>query len=206
MNHKINSVQMLYEDASKLYNSNVIGEGDFSADSILSCISTSIDILKANWEGKDAGTQIQNVISIYNSMVNVRNSLAALASEASKVAEKYRQIQNANGAGFDDFEIIQFEVKTRMEDYVDNRDTININQQVLLAKTRLEKANDSVDSFLEETKRYYAEIMDNWVSGPGREIAQDKFDEFIVNSQNYKDLLTQVCLKISEALNNYTMQ
>jgi len=205
MDHKINSVQMLHDDALKLYNNVVIGDGDFSADTILNSILSAINILKSNWEGKDAGIQIQNIITVYNSMIEIRNSLANLAVESSSVASKYRQIQNMNGAGFDEFEVITADNKPIIEVYNDTRDTVNINNEVTNAKTRLEKANDSIDGFVSEVKSSYEEIMDNWVMGPGRDVAQEKFELLIVNSQSYKDKITEVCLKIATALNNYSI-
>ena len=78
MNHKVNNVQMLHEDAMYMYNTLVMG-GDSSADSILYNLSQGIENLKTNWKGKDAGYRIQDVIGVHNAMVTVRNALAQLA-------------------------------------------------------------------------------------------------------------------------------
>ena len=130
MNHKVNSVQALHDDAYGLYNNVVVGSGDYSADTIIMNLSSGIQILKGCWEGKDAGTQINNVITVYNAMIGVRNALAALASESSKVASNYREIQNSNGAGLEDLNIITYESKVFLDTYTDEADTIDINAEV----------------------------------------------------------------------------
>ena len=65
MNHRVNNVQQLYDDANSLYNNVVLG----TADIIINDLSQGITTLKSCWEGKDAGVQIQNVVEVYNAMV-----------------------------------------------------------------------------------------------------------------------------------------
>ena len=54
MNHKVNNVQMLHDDAMYLHNNLVVG-GEAGADSILNSLNQAIENLKANCKGKDAG-------------------------------------------------------------------------------------------------------------------------------------------------------
>ena len=75
-----------------------------------------------------AGYRIQEVIGVHNAMVSVRNALAQLAVDSSKVAANYREIQNANGAGLDTLSTLNYELKNRLGDYSDTADTIDINQ------------------------------------------------------------------------------
>ena len=62
MNHEVNSVQVLHDDAYALYNNVVIGAGEYSADTIIGNLGSGIEILKNFWKGKDAGVQIENVV------------------------------------------------------------------------------------------------------------------------------------------------
>ena len=94
MNHKVNSVAQLHEDAVALYNNAVVGGNNTSADSIIANIMAGINNLKGCWEGKDAGTQIQNLVVVHNAMVEIRNALGELAVDSSKIAANYREIQN----------------------------------------------------------------------------------------------------------------
>lgn len=204
MNHKVNSVQALHDDAYGLFNNVVIGGGDYSADTIITNLASGIQILKGCWEGKDAGVQINNIVKVHNAMVGIRNSLAALAVESAKIAANYREIQNANGAGLEAFGPLNCENRTIMEEYTDVRDTINISPEANNGKMKIDAANGSMDSFISEVKRYYNAIMDNWTMGTGREQAQESFDTFLANSNQYKETLSAASGSISTAVQNYT--
>ena len=53
MNHKVNSVQNLFDDARNLY-VNVVTGGASSGDAIINNLQRGIEILKSCWAGKDA--------------------------------------------------------------------------------------------------------------------------------------------------------
>ena len=134
MDHRVVNVQDLYEDAVALYNDVVCGK----ADTIIDSLARAIEILKNSWEGMDAGVQINNVVDVYNAMAKIRNVLATLAKDSSFVASKYREIQNANRAGYEDLAVLTVgSEKTAMEPYSDPRDTININSDALNGKNLL---------------------------------------------------------------------
>lgn len=204
MNHKVNSVQTLHDDAMALYNNVVIGGADTSAETLINNLNSGIQVLKSCWEGKDAGVQIQNVVTVHNALVGIRNALAQLAMESSKIASNYREIQNANGAGLETLSVINCDTKTVMEDYSDTRDTINITPEANNGKSKIDAANNSMDGFISEVSKYYNSIMENWTVGTGRDNAVQAFDSFIANSNQYKEVLSEVSTSIATALQNYT--
>ena len=203
MNHKVNNVQMLHDDAMFLHNNVVVG-GENSADSILSNLNQGIENLKSNWKGKDAGYRIQEVIGVHNAMVTVRNALDQLAADSAKVAANYREIQNANGAGLEMLTTLAVEVKTFLGDYSDTADTVDINPMAEAGKTAIDRANASIDSFINDVKARYNSIMENWTLGTGRDAAQGAFESFMANANRYKETLTEVSANITKALQNYT--
>lgn len=204
MNHKVENVQKLHEDAVYLYNNVVVG-GESSADSILNNLSQGIENLKNNWKGKDAGLRIQEVVRVHNAMVAVRNALASLAADSSKVAANYREIQIANGAGEEPLTSLSFEVKTILSDYSDTADTIDINSAAESGKSLIDSANNSIETFECAVKTKYDDIMSNWTLGSGRENAQEAFDSFVANVSRYKEILANVSSNIAKALQNYNM-
>lgn len=204
MNHKVNSVQTLHDDAMALYNNVVIGGADTSAETLINNLNSGIQVLKSCWEGKDAGVQIQNVVTVHNALVGIRNALAQLAMDSSKIASNYREIQNANGAGLETLSVINCDTKTVMEDYSDTRDTINITPEANNGKAKIDAANNSMDGFISEVSKYYNSIMENWTVGTGRDNAVQAFDSFIANSNQYKEVLSEVSTSIATALQNYT--
>ena len=203
MNHMVRNIQGLHEDALYLYR-NLVEGGDNSADNILYALNQAIENLKSNWKGKDAGTRIQELITVHNSMVTVRNSLAQLASDSAKVAANYREIQNANGAGLDELTLLNYEIKTFLSEYTDNNDTININSLAVYGKNLIDNANNNLDSFTTGVKITYSNIMDNWAAGSGRDVALEAFETFINNVNKYKQTLMDVSNNITKALQNYT--
>lgn len=204
MNHKVNSVQTLYDDANSLYNNLVVGGNDTSADTIINNLYEGINTLKNSWEGKDAGVQIQNLVVVHNAMVGIRNVLAKLASDSSSVASNYREIQNANGAGLEMLGKIYADTKTIMGDYSDVRDTVSITPDANVGKQRVDAANNGIDGFVSEVTRYYNAIMDNWTVGTGRDNAREAFELFLAKAGQYKQTLSEVSGSITTALQNYT--
>ena len=200
MNHKVQNVQQLYDDAKQLYENVVCGK----ADDIINKLNEAINILKNSWEGKDAGVQINNVVDVYNGMTKVRNALAVLSRDSSTIASKYREIQNANRANLGNLQVITIEgEKNPIEPYSDERDTINITPEAMNGKVALDNVNDRYEEFKSEVNRYYDAIMGNWQVGAGRENAENAFAEFMTNSNKYKEILEAVSNSITDALKNY---
>ena len=202
MDHKVANVQKLHDDAMYMYNNLVVG-GENSADYILNNLSQSIDNLKNNWRGRDAGYRIQEVIEVHNAMIIVRNALAQLASDSSRVAVNYRNIQIANGAGLDELGVINFDTKGKLNAHSDTADTIDINPQAEVGRNLIDGANNALDTFHVDVKARYEYIMDNWTVGSGRNAAKDAFDSFSVNVNKYKETLSEVSSNITKALQNY---
>lgn len=202
MDHKVANVQQLHDDAMYLYNNLVVG-GENSADYILNNLSQSVDNLKSNWKGRDAGVRIQEIIEVHNAMVTVRNALAQLSSDSSRVAVNYRNIQIANGAGLDELAVINFDTKSRLAGHTDTADTVDINPQAEVGRNLIDSANNALDTFRVEVKTRYDDIMGNWTVGSGRNAAKDAFDSFSANVNKYKETLTEVSSNITKALQNY---
>ena len=202
MNHKVNDVGQLYEDAKNLYNV-VVKE---QADKIINDLNAAISTLKNTWKGADAGVQINNVVDVYNGMTAIRNALAGLAKDSSIVAANYREIQRLNSASIEALAPLEIDGdKARMEPYEDVRDTIDITPEAINGKTKLDSTNDSYESFAQAVDRYYNAIMGNWQAGPGRNNAEGAFAEFMSNSTKYKQTLEDVSRSIATALSNYQL-
>ena len=136
-------------------------------------------------------------------MVTVRNALAQLSSDSSRVAVNYRNIQIANGAGLDELAVINFDTKSRLTEHTDTADTIDINPQAEIGRNLIDGANNVLDTFRVEVKARYDDIMGNWTVGSGRNAAKDAFDSFSANVNKYKETLTEVSSNITKALQNY---
>ena len=136
-------------------------------------------------------------------MVGIRETLATLATISSQIAANYRDIQNSNGAGLESFGTVQADSKTTMEDYVDNADTINITPEANNGKAKIDAANQAIEQFIQEARKYYNNIMQNWTSGSQRDELITRFETFLSNSNSYKETLNQVSDSVTTAIRNY---
>ncbi len=202
MNHKVENLPRLYEDAEKLYTDVVKGK----ADGIINNLSSAINTLKNSWKGKDAGVQINNVVEVYNGMAAIRNALAILARDSSHVAVDYMEIQRMNSASTTvEGPVTIDEEKPMMAPYSDDRDTIDITSEAVNGKSQLDAVNDQYDNFATSVKTYHDAIMNNWQAGPRRNDAQAAFEEFEGNAERYKKILVEVSQSIATALKNYSL-
>ena len=206
MAHKVASVQTLFEDSMDLHNDLVVGGKEYSAATIIKDLDDGIANFKENWGGKDAGTQINNIIAVRNGMVVVSNSLDMLAGESSKVASNYREIQNSNGAGLEQFTALNAEAKSTIGEYSDDRDTIEIKPDVTTGMIKINTAKTEIDAFITRTKEACNRIMENWSEGDAnRENAKQAIDEFLAKADQYKEVLNQASTSADTAIKNYNM-
>lgn len=205
MNHKVQSVQALYEDATELFRRHVLGSEETSADSIINNLNDGIGILKNCWKGKDAGVQINNIVTVFNGMIDVRNALLQLATDSSKIASNYREIQNSNGANLEALAPLLSDVKTKLPEYVDpTPDTVSITPEANNGKAKVDAAANAMGGFIQNVMRTYDKIMENWTVGTGREKAIEAFNSFQAKSKSYEKTLMEVSQSISTAVKNYS--
>ena len=200
MNHKVNSVQSLYDDSVALYNNVVNG----TAVAIINDLNQGIANLKNTWQGKDAGVQIQNIVEVHNALVGIRNALGQIAVDCSKIASNYREIQNANGAALESFGAIACENMSTLAPYTDERDTVSITQEANNGKAKVDNATNTIDEFISKARSSYDAIMNNWTAGSGRDNAVSVFEQFFNTANQYKQTLSGVSQSIATAIQNYT--
>lgn len=202
MNHKVQNVEELFFSAQHLYN-NVVSGVPSGADGMLRDLAQAVDVLKENWKGADAGVKIQEIVSVHNELVEVRNALAILARDSSSVASNYRRIQLENGAPFGELQAINITEKNDLPAYVDNADTIDINPEADLGRSLVDSVRDAIDGFILDSKKTKDDILGNWQVGTGRNNADDAFSKFEGNAKKNKDKLLDVSSNITKALQNY---
>ena len=202
---EIQSVDSLGADAAKLYNVYVMGTADDSANSIRESLKSAITTMKEFWAGKDAAVQINNVIEVYNALGALANGAGELAKLSVKAAQTLRNLQNANGAGFNPIDDI-FPVEMTIEPpHTDDRDTISITGDVLAASANLTSAVDNIDSFKTNLSNTKNAIEANWTRGEslGRTSALESFDTLISGTTKYREYLTSAVDSVKTAFDNY---
>lgn len=200
--HRINAIGDLHHDSEKLYTDAVVGQ----ADNIIRDLSTAITNLKENWKGADAGVNIKDIIDIHDEIVQVRNDLANLAHDSNAIAVGYRRIQTGNRANLG--ELNQISVTEKQKDksnYSDTADTIYITPEAAGGKDLVLSAMNNIDSFVTTAKMYKDAILGNWFEGPGRERADDSFNNFEKNSKAKQQKLEEVAETIAKAIDSYSI-
>lgn len=200
--HKVLNVSKLYEDSRKMY-TNVVAGSDNSANKLIDTLGSAISTLKSSWKGVDAGVQINSVITVYNALVVLRNSLAQFASDSASVAVKYRAIQAANSQSVEEFSSLNVEMFNVMSEYTDNADTVDITPEALNGKNNISTVVNTLNTFLSSAELVYGDIMDNWQAGAGRESGVAAFADFKSKVSSYSNTLNEVCTNITTALSNY---
>ena len=201
--HSLRNVEELYEDSRTLYTKVIMGE-DSSADTLIANLAVAIRVLETNWKGIDAGVNIQKVAEVHNELVSVRNALAKLACDSSKVAVDYRRIQFANGAPVSELSPIVISDKSTINVEADTADTININPAADGGRLLIFKTVNQFDNFVSAARDVKDKILVNWLVGPGRNDADDAFNKFEANVKKYKDNLNLVSSVITSSLRNYS--
>ena len=205
MNHKVNSVANLYETATALHK-NVVDGANGSATTVIQNLREGIEVLKANWEGTDAGVQINNVVNVCNAFAAIKNVLDALAVEASKIAVNYRAIQKANGANYleDLAPIREYEAEGVLPEYTDTRDTISIQPAAESGMRKLEAALNDMPGFMLNIKKEADALLENWTSGAKREEFKQTLEDFYAHNEEYKQMLEETVESVKTALRNYS--
>jgi len=205
--HKVNSVADLHNDATTLLNTHVLGSSDVSADGIIRTLVDSINVLKQHWEGADAGVQINDVVTVTNGMIALRNALGSLAVAASEVACNYRDIQRSNGAKqLPELQKLRVNDSTKLQPYTDNRDKVYIDGTALTGKQKIQTANANIVNFISNVTSKKNDILNNWTQGTGRDQADQAFNDFISKyNSTYKPMLETVLEHIDIAIKNYGM-
>ena len=160
----------------------------------------------ANYLIQEMNVSINNIIAVRNAMVGVSNAIDILAAESSKVASNYREIQNSNGAGLEQFSALNAEAKSTIGEYSDDRDTIDIKPDVTTGMNKINTAKTEIDAFITRTKEACNRIMENWSEGDAnRENAKQAIDEFLAKADQYKEVLNQASTSADTAIKNYNM-
>ena len=200
MNHKVENIELLYNDAKGLLDNVVLG----TADDVMSTLEAGIDNLKTNWHGADATVNINDLIKVYNGLSEIRNALAELAVNSSLVAKTYQDIQINNGASVAPLSELSYTKKSGLETYSDSTPGVSIVPTANEGKGKVDSAKSSFESFVEEAKSAYDKIMNNWtVGGETRAAAESAFTTFNNEVNNYISVMTDVSTNITNALSNY---
>ena len=204
--HKVNSVQGLFDDAQDLY-SNFVVNGDNSADVIIADLKETIKELRMYWNGDDAYLQINDVITVTNGLIVLRNALGKLAQSAGEVANEYREIQISNGAKLGQLgKILSSDLAKENAVDVERAGGIDIDPKAAMARNRLVKIQAKLDAFVNGVKSKVNSIEENWQEGLGREQAKEAFESFYqAYNSTYKPSLERVVSHIETALRNYNM-
>ncbi len=202
MIHRIKSVGKLYNDTITAQKKIVEG----SAVDVLSNIEKAINNFKENWKGKDAGIRIQELILTYNEMIDVRNNLALICAGLTRVAKGYHEVNNLIKKPKKEEELVRlrYEAQRRLEEYSDNRDLIDINENVLVGLKHIDIARSALDTFIKDVSDFHTVVLENWEEGAGRDQLIHKFNLFINDMGRFEEALIDTSNNVHRALENYS--
>lgn len=199
--HNIRDLDLLYFDSSKLLNEIMTNSLD---QDILNAIVAGISKIEECWQGEDANAQLHKIVSIYNSLVEVRNYIGNTSVFLSTLASSYREAQISNGAALDNFTLLQYTEMNKMEENIHKSSTVYISNDLLDVCTlfneiagKISKLNTSIHDTSES-------IFSNWIIGDdNRNYAIDLFKMISTNLTNVEEQLSEMSGVIQKAVQNY---
>ena len=196
-------VGKLYQNAVDMKNRMISANSSGSTDYTLMLLGSAIDNLKRNWEGMDAGVRIQELIDVYNFIIQFRENLCAIIKDLADSASRYRNIQIVNGGTASDLALLTIEQKAVMQSHFDNRDIVNINPAADTSVQSLIDAKESFDKMIgiSQTLKDDAEI--SWQMGPNRNQIMQRLNDSILNSNKHSKKIAEVTEHVRNALKNY---
>ena len=200
MKHSVKDIDQLYSDAKNMLDNVVTG----TADEVLSKLKSGIENLKNTWKGQDAGVNINNLVTVYNDLVGIRNDLGKLAVASAGVAKLYKDIQISNGASASSYQSLSVGDKSKLDAYSDSSAGADIVPEAENGKQNVDAAKDRFMNFVNESKSSYNKIMENWTEGgEERASAVQAFELFLKAAEGYINTMSSVSTKIANALENY---
>lgn len=206
MNHEVQSVAQLGDQARSLYTNIVAGsEGNSatSAEGIRNEIASLISELQANWKGPDAAVQINNLVEVFNSLGDIGTALGEYSRVATNEAIHYNEIQIAHGAqgkAIDPVSPVALEHRSRLED---NSDQVSIRAEIANTTQKFDTLKQHLTSFKSNVANSADALFKNWSAGEGYATAKSTLDDLDANIGKFLTVVDQAVDSINTAVSNY---
>ena len=188
---QVNDPAELNNDAKTLYVNLCQGK----ADSMLAELEKGINGIKGKWTGPDAAKHIRKLIGIYNDLLVFRDKLANIAGTISQTAVGIENTVVANGGT--SYGISPLVIDTDPQKGVIYMSDTGIDDVHLNVEPDLEQPLQGIVSVATDfndlrssVNSIFGKIMDNWVSGLGRNYAKETCDEFSSKVDGYVETIS----------------
>ena len=191
-------LDMGYSQCTTIYN--VVTE---KGTNITSRLSQIIDALTVHWLGEDATKHINSLIKVYGEISHFIKVTVEVMSDTTEKVVQVQEARESNGA-------TGAEVGTTVPNSIEIAEKEDIPVTVKYfcdPEARQDHGNltqliDDFKTFSAEVQRDSEELMGNWISGNGRQKAQEQFESFRNSSNNYYQTMLDTATALDKAVSN----
>jgi len=159
--------------------------------------------LKVNWTGTDATKHINNLVEVYNGLVQYFKYGIGTTLTAVKKVVQLQETRKANGGGgqVDTVPVFDFDFAEKVEDSVGTA-SYQANADIKTDLLALVSVEQSFESFSLKFLTLRDNLMYNWQSGNGRDDIKESLDEFEDLSKKYIEMVKEARAGLATAVGN----
>lgn len=174
-----------------------------SGENLIKNLESDINNLKVHWVGMDATIHINNLIKVYNALIDLIAQAKESSAEAGNSVIGVQGVIHSNGGKVNVGDVLPSNRPDAATiATLDDTDEFYCDQGSKDDYTLLVQICTDFDTFRNQFASEKDELMTNWISGAGKEKAVEVFNNFESNSDIYKSYLINARDNLEIAVNN----
>ena len=195
---EFNDLDTGYEQCIGIYNTVTT-----TGESITSRLSQTIDALTIHWLGEDATKHVNSLVKVHSEIASfIKATVEVMADTTEKVVQvqEARESNGATNASVGTTVARDIEIPAKAE--IPGTIKYFCDQEARQDHENLVQLIDDFKTFSENVERDSDELMSNWISGNGRQKAQEQFDGFKNASNGYYQVMVETASALDKAVSN----
>lgn len=172
-------------------------------EKLISSLGTDITNLKNNWKGSDATVHINNLIKVYNAMVDIVTTAKTITAKAGANIIELQRVVSSNGGGLNVGAALNAAAPESIAiQPVEETTEYYCSPSAKSDYAQLVEICTNFVNFKTQFSDLKKELMANWISGLNKEDAVAAFDYFDSMTDDYNNYLTSARDNLEIAINN----
>lgn len=199
MDINVKNVDLAYDQCENLHKTM-----DMRGSVLMSELKSNITNLKVHWISSDASAHINNLIDLHTFLGNV---IVDSVNSISYAADRIISIQNVRKANHGGSGNVGTHLSTRTDfdklSHIENTAEYQASYGELTSDLNdLKSIQASYMQLISTFKNQRDELFNNWLAGANIERARQVFNDFLDNSDKYKNYLDSAIENLSKATSN----
>ena len=174
-----------------------------SGANLISNLGTDISNLRIHWKGTDATEHINNLIKVYEALVDLVTDAKAVTSAAGARISSIQEVRRANGGSGNVGDFLDANApEAGVQPILESTNEYYCDPSARNDYNLLEQVCSDYTAFVNDFRNQKDALMSNWTAGADRENAVKIFDEFDSNSETYNKYLISAKENLGIAVQN----